>query len=323
MKKALNLIITYFLFLIFGLIFGTILYSLFLDTMQFVIGDKSAIFSIDGLIKSGIYVGYCIVFLICPVICYYRVRHPAGIAQTIAYVFVCLFTWGVLLPGLNMLNSHLLNVNKYTATDTSFSYGYFRPSEDKVYYFTKDFKFKTLKGLETTGVIIDTSEDGKVSVEQVFDNYTLNLNQLANPYKEIQEKTVFEENKKSIPLNFSTLISVANLSFEEGFTAYLAFLSLAVLLSIVYCFSNLFEWRLLNTTLIFFSTVSILFFNSFYYSSSFINMKIFLTDNKFFTVFEKIVNEPLLFVINNFVSIVIIVFMIVRTIVKKHKAKSE
>ena len=104
MKKAINLIITYLLLLFIGWILGSVIYSIYLNSLNYVSGNRIKFFSLTDLVQSGIYVAYCLIFFICPVISYYRGRHPAGISQTIAYVLICLFTWGVLFPGVYYTN---------------------------------------------------------------------------------------------------------------------------------------------------------------------------------------------------------------------------
>lgn len=319
MKKALKLITTYFLILFFGLLLGTILYSFYLNVMKFVAGNEIVLFSFSELAKAGIYVSYCFIFLICPVISYYRVRHPAGFPQIIAYVIICLFTWLVFFPGVYFLDKVYEKHNEGTETSIHFSKGYFRPGDEKIYFFTKDFESKN--DYKPNAVVIDTTEDGIVTFENVYDDNTFELSYLSNPYKEIQVKKSFNMRGNSIPVNFKMLIYVAKRAFSESFLSYLGFLSLAVSICILFAFSTFFEWRLINTTLIFFFTSLILSINSFYYSYSFISIKTKLTNNRFFDFMGNYISEPLIFVANNLFTIIFVIVIVVRVIVKNHKNK--
>ena len=122
-------------------------------------------------------------------------------------------------------------------------------------------------------------------------------------------------------LNFKMLIYVAKRAFSESFLSYLGFLSLAVSICILFAFSTFFEWRLINTTLIFFFTSLILSINSFYYSYSFISIKTKLTNNRFFDFMGNYISEPLIFVANNLFTIIFVIVIVVRVIVKNHKNK--
>lgn len=321
MKKALKLITTYFLLLLCGLLFGTIIYSFYLNVLNFVAGNDIVLFSISELARAGIYVAYCMVFLICPVISYYRVRHAAGFSQTIAYVIICLFTWGLLFPGIILINKVYDKYNDSDNTRTFLSQGYFRPGDEHVYFFTKDFSENKNHMYDTVGVVIDTTDDGIVTVENVSDDYKMELKQLAYPYKEIQVKQSFFMRGNTVPITFSTLIYEGKKSFGKGIIPYISFLSLALLISVLYIFSNFFEWRLLNTTVIFVFTSVILSVNSIYFSTSFDFIRNKISSIGFFETLSKYMDNPLLVCTNLFLTIIIIVVWIVHTAIKNHKNK--
>lgn len=319
MKKALKLITTYFLILIIGLLFGTIMYSFYLNVINFVAGTENVLFSFSELVRSGIYVAYCLIFLICPVISYYRLRHVAGFSQIIAYVIICLFTWLVLFPGVYSLDKLYEKYSSEVDATTYLSKGFFRPGDEKVYFFTKDLDNKNDYSPNT--VVIDTSENGEVTFENIKDDFNFELNRLSEPYREIQIKKSFHMRGNSIPVNFKVLIYIAKRNFSESFLSYLAFLSLAVSICILFCFSTFFEWRLINTTFIFFMTSLILSVNTFYYSYAFLPFKNKLTDNRFFDMLGKYISDPLIFVANNLFTLIFVIIVIVRFMAKKHKNK--
>lgn len=323
MKKAINLIITYLLLLFIGWILGSVIYSIYLNSLNYVSGNRIKFFSLTDLVQSGIYVAYCLIFLICPVISYYRGRHPAGISQTIAYVLICLFTWGVLFPGVYYTNKAVEKKIKLDNQSVYLSEGYFRAGADKIYLFTKPFDDYNNFGLSTSGVVIDTTENGTVKIEKELYERKLEIKKHAYPYKEVQQKDYFAMKGKPIPVDFALLINKAKTSFENGFFRYLNFLSLALLICILYGISNFFEWRLLNTTLIFFITTIILSINSIYYSSALLQVKHRIMQLSFFQMLNQKIDEPIIFVLNNFITLVFVIIGIVRLILKTHKGKNK
>lgn len=321
MKKALRLILAYIIFLIGGLVLGTLAYNFYLNVIQFVTGREILLFNKADLFKSFFFIAYCCVFLICPVVSYYRIRHPSGISQTIAYVIICVITWGILFPGTYKLESYCNQKYKFTNERQPLTSGYFRKVDNKVYFFTKEFDSTSFSRGETSAIIIDTSENGKVTYENVKDYDTVEFNRKAKPYREILVKENFTEEAVSFPIDFNILIQKGKKSIDDGLLFFISFLSLALIICSLYGLTNFFDWKLLNSVLLFFGVMLILLINTYYYSPVFNNIKYKLTDNRFFSMCGKFANEPLLVVINLFFMLSFIVTGIIKFAVHKHGNK--
>lgn len=323
MKKAVNLIITYFAFLLAGILIGSIFYSLYLNVLNFISGQEIHFFIRKELMESLFYISNCMIFLICPFVCYYRIRHPGGLPQTIAYIILCLFTWGLLFPAVNQLEVYYKNHSENKINTEYLSKGYFREADGKVYYFTEDFKYKIMKGIAANTVIIDTSEEGEVSVDSIKDTKDFILNQKAYPYREVQIKKTFETSTYKTPLTFKNLIEDGKKSLSDGFITYLGFLSVALLICAAYALSTVFEWRLLNTTLLFINVSAILFFNSVFNILFTGAVTAKLTDNAFFDFLGEYFYNPLLVVINVVLALIVIVIGIIKFILRNHGKKDK
>ena len=323
MKKALKLAVIYIMFLVLGTIFGTILYSLFLNLLNFVAGQEITFFSNSELFRAFFYVLYCMLFFMPALISYYRIRHPSGFLQLLVYILLCVLTWVVLIPCTMTLQKFCENRFDIAEEKINLSPNYFRQVDDTVYYFTRDFEAKDGNIEEAPAVVISTTENGKVEFKSIKNYDTLDVKRHAAPYREIQLKKIFGSDSNPVPVDFKVLIERVTTAFSGGLRYWLTLLSFALLLSSVYGLTNFFDWRLLNAVFIFISTACILSFNSIYFLSDFADIKIKLTGNGFFRNFGKIVDEPLLFIINCFFALLFIGAGVIKLAVRKHAAKAK
>lgn len=323
MKKALKIILVYFIFLILCLIAGTLIYSLYLNVINFIAGREVDLFNLSIMLKAFFPVAYFLAFIICPIVSYYRIRHPAGIGQTIGYILICVITWGLYLPGLFYLNNYCNQKFQTEVISSSLSEGYFRKVDSKVYYFTDEFKTNDSSFGETTSAIINLSDKGSITFENVKDYPTRDFNRKAVPFKDILIKDTFTTNLVKIPIKTDVLISLVKSCFADGFAwKYIVLLlSIACIICSLYGVTNIFEWRLLNSVLLFFGTSLILIVNSSYFNPVFNNVINKLTDNGFFYTIGTFVEEPLLFVINVLFMLITITVGIVKFAVHKHSLK--
>ena len=187
MKKALNLFGMYFLFFISGTIAIAIIYSFYIDIQNYVAGSEIKFFSNVDMINSLFTALYYMIILICPLVSYYRIRHPGGIWQFIFYVLICLITWVVLLPCLYFAEDFCYKRLPHQTKEVTLSKNYFRQLDNKIYYFIDDFNISEAdsKTEETTAVIIDTDENGKVKYKNIKNDKLLDLIKKAAPYNEL------------------------------------------------------------------------------------------------------------------------------------------
>ncbi len=321
MKKALKLALIYLILLITGIILGTLFYTLYLNLLDFVIGHDAVFFTDGDLYKAFFYVVYCMIFLICPIISYYRIRHPGGVIQFIVYLILCLLTWLLLFPACVKLHEFCNSRFSFENESENLSSNYFRRIDDKVFFFTREFSENENALTESNAVIIDLNEEGGLEYKLVTNLPTETFIQKAVPYKEYQLKKVFENDESFIPLDFHNLLSMGTSAFSFGFPYFLTFFSFVLFLCSVYGLTNFFDWRLINAVMLFIFTAFILTINSVYYQSAFDTIKLKLGDYRFFIACRKIISEPLLFFINCGGSLFVILAGVIKIAVRKHAAK--
>lgn len=317
MKKALRLVLMYFLLLIFGTALGVVFYSLYLSLQNFVVGNEIIFFDKHNLINVAFVIGECMLLFICPLLIYLRISNKGGVGQFIAFVFLALLTWGIAYPSVIYYEGKVSY--KIETKNENLSGGYFREAGDKVYYFTTDYNGNPY--VDTTTVIIDKSEKGTVEIEELKYTPDFILYKNSAPYRDILIKNSFESNVSFKILDFSVIKQNAALAMAKGWTFWLGFLSLGLIICSLYGAAVMFNWRLINTTFLVFSTACILFVNSNYYNpvfQSFISP--YIDNNKFFIFLSKYIDAPLLVLVNVLFSLIFIVVGIVRFAARKKKS---
>ena len=321
MKKALKLALIYLLLLVSGTILGTLVYTLYLNLLEFITGHEVIFFSDGDLYKAFFYIFYCMLIVICPVISYYRIRHPGGVLQFIVYVVLCILTWFVIFPCFMQFNEFCNSKFSFEKETEYLSSNYFRRIDDKVYYFTKDFEENAYGVAETSAVIIDLDENKDIEFTTVTSRPTEEFIRKARPFKEYQLKKIFASDSSIIPLNFHTIIAMGTTAYRLGLPYLLTLFSFVLLLSSVYGLTNFFDWRLINAVMLFIIAACILTVNSLYYEPAFDAIKQKLGNYSFFATCRKVISEPLLFVINCGSALIFILAGIIKIAVRHHAAK--
>ena len=313
MKKGLKLLLTYFLFLLVATVVGTLVYALYLNTLNYVAGSTSANFSYVYLEKAFFYIAACVLVLICPVMCYYRTRHAAGVIQTIFYILVCVITWICLFPLVYYGRERIYSRTSVKIEAEPLSKNHFRAANGHVYYFMQDFY------ADTPAVIIDTAEDGGVDIAVVRDTADFELYTAAAPYREILIKDSIGETKLPKLIDFSLIIRRGEIAWQKGITFYLGFLTMAFVLCSLYGLSNYYKWKLIALVMFVIETAGVLMVNTLYYSPVLSRILFKITNNKFFSFLNHYMDEPLLCFINLITGLVFIITGIVIFAVRKHK----
>ena len=323
MKKALKLALIYLIILIAGTVLGAVLYSFYLNLQGFVAGREIRFFSDEELFKSVFFAMFCIELFSMPLIAYYRIRHPGGALQLTVYIVLCALTWVLLMPFTFKLKDYCARKFSFDNTKESLSPNYFRKVDDEVYYFTREFTVTSRgRAPETSAIIIDTTEDGEVEFRTLGDYPSLPLNRMAEPFREVQIKKIFSEDTNPVPIDFRLLNSMISGAYSGGIRHLLTLISFVLLLCSVYGITGFFDWRLLNTVMVFIITALILCLNSLYFSSQFDSIKATIMNNSFFRAFNTAVSEPILFLMNSIFALIFIVTGIVRYAVRRHAAKN-
>ena len=313
MKKALRLLLIYFLLMIFGICSCSVLYTIYLQILNSVAGTKIDFFDLRIFLKSLFYVIPCFCFVIGSLLAFSHVRRRGGILQLLMYIFLMLLTWGVILP-LSLKysdNFDIQNINSSTLSEKQF-----RDFDKEVYYFNSNLDSEK----NSTTVIIDKNHNGIVQLEQMSQESAQKLYEAAAPYKDKIIKDTFDENAKITVSNFQYLVSSAKTAFNSGWNYWLAFLSIGLVLSSLYGLSNLFAWRLVNISIVSVLTLLILCLNS----VCLINPKIYFVINKinstdFFSFLSRYMNEPFIVLLNLIFAILFIVIGTIRYFVMKKK----
>lgn len=319
MKKALKLALIYLIILITGTVLGTIVYSLYLNLLGFVAGREINLFNDTEIFQSLFFVIFCMMILILPLISYYRIRHPGGVLQFVVYLVLCILTWALLMPCAFKLRDFCVRKFAREIKTESLSPNYFRQVDNDVYFFTREFQVKQKgRAAEAPVIIIDTSENGVVEFKTMGDYPSLDINQKAKPFREVQVKKIFGEDESPIPFNFRTLISMIEGGYSWHLSHLLTLFSFVLLLCSVYGITSFFDWRLLNTIMLYIITASIIIWNSFYFAAEFEAVRNRVNNFGMFKALGGIVNEPFLFITNIFFALVLITMGTIKFAVRKH-----
>lgn len=318
MKKALSLLFMFIIFLFAGSILATLFYSFFLGVLNYVVGLKVSIFEIDTIINSFFYILPLIIMLIPSVLSYYRVRHFGTLPQIITYLIICVLSWGVFLPLTIKAQEHYFRNNSIVYQKNELTPNYFRQDKKFVYYFTKELSSdKYSKNIVPT-VIIDTSEEKSIEIKNNIISKNFVLYRDAYPFTDIIIKDTFSTNKLRFFIDYKSLLDYAYSSLNHGISFYLGFLTLALALTSLFAFTNIFSWKLLNSIFIIFSTIILFFINTYYFSPSLDSIKTsFINNNSFFIFLEAFVDNPFLCIINISIFLIQLSVFIINKLIKK------
>lgn len=321
MKKALNLIIMYITTLFTGIVMGTVLYSFYINVLNFVAGAEIQFFTKKDILTAFFYISFCVLFLVCPLISYYRIRHPGGLPQMITFIALSFLTWAVLIPCVYSVSSKYTESHSITESPENLSKGYFRQVDNKVYYFTKDFNRNETGIPETTAVVIETGENGNVGVENIKDTPNLDLNKEASPYREVLVKNTFKENMYPLSVNFRRLISICVKNMNDGFFPFLGYLSIGLVLCSIFALTNAFRWKLINTLVITILSFAVLILNSCPLIAPLKFLETKICNTGFYEFLSDFGTEPIMVFMNCLFSVIFILTGVILFIVRKHKEK--
>ena len=318
MKKAFRLVLMYFLVLLIGTAIGMIFYYVYLEMQSSVAGITFNFFKPEDLLRALFYVLGCVLLFICPAMVYIRICNKGGIGNFISFIILSALTWAVCIPAL----IHFQSKYVYQAKDSSkiLTGGYFRQCDDKVYYFTSNYNENPY--LNTTTVVIDTSAEGTVEIQNIEPSRDFILFRDSAPYSDILIKNAFGETSRTPIISFSLILEHAKTAFSKKWTFWLGFLSLGLLICSLYGAADLFRWRLLNTGFLMCATFAILTVNTFYYYPVVTSFRRQYINNKGFFIFlSKYVDDPLLVMVNVIFSIVFIIIGIIRFATRKRRSR--
>lgn len=317
MKKAFRLVLTYFLFLVIGTAIGMFFYYVYLHLQASVAGQQAPLFIKDDIFRVLFYVIGCLLLFVCPAMVYARISNKGGIAHFIMFIILSCATWAVLIP----LLGHFEKKITYNTKDSSkvLTEGYFRENGDKVYYFTDDYNKNPYT--DTPTIVIDTTPEGTVEIENIKSSRDFILFRDSAPYNDILLKKTFNESEKQPIISFSLIMQHAQNAFEKGWTFWLGFLSLGLLIMSLYGAADLFRWRLLNSGFLMVMTFGIYVANTLYYHPVVTSFRRQHINSKGFFIFlGKYMDDPLLVLVNVSLSLVFVIIGIVRFATRKKRS---
>ena len=316
MKKAFRLILTYFLFLLIGTAIGMFFYYIYLHLQSSVAGQPADFFKKEELLRVLFFVLGCLLLFVCPAMVYVRISNKGGIAHFITFILLSGVTWGVLIPLLGHYESKIF----YNTIDSSkvLTGGYFRENGDKIYYFTNDYNANPYA--DSTTIVIDTTTEGTVEIEKIKPSRDFILFRDSAPFSDILLKRTYGESENQHIISFSLIMEHAEIAFSKGWTFWLGFLSLGLLIASLYGTADLFRWRLLNSGFLMIMTFGILVVNTIYYYPFITSFRRQYINNKGFFIFlAKYIDDPLLVLVNVSVSLIFIIIGIIRFATRKKR----
>ncbi|MCR4741591.1 MAG: hypothetical protein K5866_01795 [Treponema sp.] len=324
MKKALKLLVIYFVSLIITIVVGSLLNTIYLAISNYVVGTKISLFNFDYFMPALFNITFSVLFLICPLLSLYRIKQPSGIAQALIYIFLVLFTWGFLFPANVWLEGKFYQKHTIQNKVENLTPGYFRSLDNKVFYFTNDPKLQSEEEeVLVNALIIDRSELGEIEMEELSLSQDSEIYQRAKPYRDILIKEAFESSAYKGPkfVNFHNLIKAGKDALNTNLLHYLGFCSLGLLMASVYALTGLFNWKLLNLSFVIITNFLIISFNSVVRDGKIAAIINKIAALPFVKSMENIFDHPTLVLINSICFLVITIIGIIIFIVKNCSKK--
>lgn len=313
MKKAIKILLVYFVYLLLTIIFGTVFYMAFLGVVNTTAGHKVIFWNQTSFIKTFFFVFVCSISLICPFVISYRIRHRSGFMQAIVYIIVCVINWGILFP-IAITQSDKAGYEEIKIDNRINSANYFRDSGKEIYYFTEDL---VEDGNAVSSIVISPQKKDAVEYKEISANKDFILFKNAAPYNDVFTKKAFPNEFLFSYIDTRVLLKNAVTCLGKGWTFWLGFLSIALAISSLYGLSNFFDWKLLDTALVIIMYVLILICNTYYYSDAFMPFKLKYLSGGFFTSLEKFVDNPAIVLLNLVTSILFVVIGLVKFFIKR------
>lgn len=325
MKKALKLLLTYFILLILIVAAASICYSLYLIITNHVEGSKINFFDAKVFITSFFRVLTSSLIFICPICVYKLIKYKRSFSVFVTYIIICIVNWMILFPISLHFRSIYSDVN---FKQERLSERKFREDHNgNIYYFTRDFGTSPLTYQDTPTVVINPENLNAVSIKEIKDTPDFVLYQDAEPYSDVLVKNTISVNKKIKIIEIEKIIDSANLALGKGPSYFLGFLAFAFALCSLYSLLNFFDWRLLTAVSIFTGSLLIILLNSLYYLPAFDLLKEnLLLKSNFINYCQNYVQQPLLVIINLLIGILMSLLGIIKFCViqaKKSKKRKE
>lgn len=327
MRTVFSVLITYIIFLIFGAAACAALVMLFYGCLNFVVGQPLNLFSASSFL-FGLKVGIPVIAMVLPMFMFFsliRHSHKNKIVGSICICILSLGTWIGLMP--LFYTYYDTYVKSAQPQSNHLSSGYFRKSQDKIYYFTY--------------VAPDGKVDGLAIPENLEMNEDFSTYEILNGSRiEMPDADYFSDIlvKQTIDVpvvlnqaitDFAILTSAGIRAHKAGFIQYLLFCLIIVALLSCCSLLTFSQWRLINVLLVFVGTtitvkLNAICFGRIFYGSSWVNF-IYDINTKLYEAGAGfgLVEQPVFLYINLLIIVVFALMGIINKAVSKTKPQED
>ena len=262
MKKALTLLLIYFLICLLGTSALATLFMFNADSMHYVIDVPSSLFSLETFLY-GMSIAFPLVSIASLVsLVLIMVRNQKNqLPCFITYIILSALTWIVFIP-FSLTQLSVYDSAEHEQTEQKTSAGIFRPDSNGILYYSR-----VLENGNTDGIFIDSSgylgQEGNII--SFYDSPVRNSQ--AYPYSDVLIKNALQPPLTvTYPLSLYISLLTSALHYNEsGFLAWLCFASLGLAFASIYSFQYFSEWKLSSALSVLIAAAFIIFINYFCY----------------------------------------------------------
>lgn len=325
MTKRIDFILYYAGVLLAGCVCATFMYIQYIGCTHFVAGH---IFHLEKMmVLYAFFQALPVVLMFMPMLMtVYKIRHLSNpVWSVLAFVMMCVLSWGVLYPLAESGKNAVLTKNTLSQLPVDsipVSGGYFRKSKKNVYYFITD------------------SDGGKASVLKLSDAAKTDFRGAdellavsadsgfyadAAPFREPCVKESLSDFPREIVQLLTSILTAAACAWQNGLVSWVFFCSLCLALASSYAYIKMSSWRLVNYLAVLLTNSVVLVFNGLYYSG-FGGMQRRLTDFLYGGGREQLlffssrnIDMPLFIINVLFAAVVITVALIITSAAEKRR----
>lgn len=308
MKKVCKFVLYYILALLIFTFLGVFINFLYDSSLRIVAGVP---FSFNKFaLLNGIFLGLEVGIIFSPLfLCNYRIKTGSRtVPLFISYIFLALFSWFLLFPGVILCENKICS--SFPQKKTELTSNFFRESESRYVYFVTDEKNNKAK-------IVSVKKDSPSEKNAVFGTFELTEEFIndSEPFSDPLIKKSYNDFPHRIKNTFFKILSLSRDALNKSFMHWIVFATFGILLWSVYGFTIFSPWKLINYFMVFFSTVVILFLNYFYYSERCAFLHNFISDSFFGISGIELMHG----ILNAVLSIILIVFGLIIYGIRRRK----
>ncbi|MGP1459498.1 MAG: hypothetical protein ACTTKL_09340 [Treponema sp.] len=266
MKRALAIVLDYFVILTAACIAGILIYTAFFNCTTLIAGETVR-FTKEIIIYGFFETFPAVLLLMTLILIIYKIRHKGSpAASVITYVILVSFTWFWLYP-LSLIfegrfYSRFLSPEQVQSMQ-DLSSGYFRSNGGNVYYFIDN------ADSDARCLTVYNADGSEPRFENIDVSPLSDFAKNALPFREPLIKDAMDGIPHKVMRVFDSIKMRAQLSWRSGYVSWIMFCSLGFVLASVYIFIRVSEWRLVNSLITITLYVFIIAFNAAYFLPQF------------------------------------------------------